>query len=155
MSIILQTINNLCEQKLITSIPFIVTDDLRFKYVEEYAKLKGSANFSRKSNLVYALKLAGLNLQKYSGTSTSGFVYCIANPAFPKHVKVGITKDINKRLQNYQTYDPYRAYYILCYRFVENKKETEKKLLNKYKLNLDKGEWVSDLTVVNFVKSLM
>lgn len=154
MNIIEQVINNLSHKGFISSIPFVITDELRAEYAKEYEKLTGG-NFSalKLSNKKYALKLAGLNLLLVSGTTTSGFVYCIRNPSFPKHVKVGITKDVNKRLASYQTYDPYRAFYIDTYRFVEDKRAIEKYLLTTYKVNLDLGEWVSDLSVVDYVKS--
>ena len=153
--IINQVIEELCDLNLITTIPFVVTDELRAQYVKQYCKLTGGNSKSLPSNnRKYALKLAGLNLLKFGGNTESGFVYCISNPSFPNHIKVGMTKDITKRLASYQTYDPFRAFKIETYRFVENKRNTEKLLLNKYKIDTDKGEWLSDLSVIKYVKTL-
>jgi hypothetical protein len=153
--IISKTINTLCTREYITSLPFIVTDSLRLQYAYIYAELTGGDfNTLTNSNKKYALKLAGLNLLKFGGVDTAGFVYCISNPSFPGYVKVGITKDVTKRLANYQTYDPHRSYRLDTYRFVQRKRETEKMLLNNYGIASDKGEWVSDLSVIAYIKGL-
>jgi predicted GIY-YIG superfamily endonuclease len=83
-----------------------------------------------------------------------GFVYIISNPSFPNKYKVGITTDVLQRLNTYQTYDPYRMFKIEHYRFVEDKRKTEKLILEKTKMNLDKGEWVSDVQVKTLLLSL-
>jgi hypothetical protein len=153
--IISKTLNILCDRGYITSLPFVVTDSLRVTYATVYAELtNGDYHTLTSSNKKYALKLAGLNLLKFGGLDTAGFVYCISNPSFAGYVKVGITKDISKRLASYQTYDPHRSYRLETYRFVQHKREIEKSLLNKYGISTDKGEWVSDLSVIDYVKSL-
>lgn len=153
--IISNTLNILCDRGYITSLPFTVTDLLRLAYASVYAELtNGNYNTLTSGNKKYALKLAGLNLLKFGGLDTAGFVYCISNPSFAGYVKVGITKDIAKRLASYQTYDPHRAYRVETYRFVQHKREVEKSLLNRYGISTDKGEWVSDLSVIEYVKSL-
>ena len=43
-----------------------------------------------------------------------GYVYVIGNHSWPNIYKVGIAKDPKRRLNSYQTSDPYRAY-TLCY----------------------------------------
>jgi hypothetical protein len=152
--IINTVINLLCEKQLITEIPFIITDELRLEYARTYALVaNGEFESLKSSNRKYALKLAGLNLLHYSGITTSGFVYCISNPSFPGFIKVGITKDVKKRLSSYQTYDPHRAYKLETYRFVQDKKKTEKELLLKYGKFSDKGEWVTDPNVVSYVRT--
>lgn len=40
------------------------------------------------------------------------YVYIISNPAWEEWYKVGISSDSHKRVGNYQTGDPYRAYKI-------------------------------------------
>lgn len=73
-----------------------------------------------------------------------GFVYVISNPAWPSMRKVGFTLDPIKRLNQYQTYDPYRSYILESYEFVLNKRYVEQKTLNIFK-NKEEGvgEWVS------------
>ncbi len=155
MNTIVSTINYLCDSGLICSVPFTVTDELRLAYATSYARLTdGDFLKLSSSNKKYALKLAGLNLLKYGGLPTAGFVYCITNPSFSGYVKVGITQDVTKRLASYQTYDPHRSYKLETYRFVKNKRIVEKDLLSTYGVDSDKGEWVSDLSVISYVKSL-
>lgn len=38
------------------------------------------------------------------------YIYIISNPSFPGWLKIGRTTDIDKRLTNYQTGDPFRKY---------------------------------------------
>lgn len=44
-----------------------------------------------------------------------GFIYIIENLAFPGFYKFGITQDIKKRIQPYQTGDPERRYKIVFF----------------------------------------
>ena len=106
----------------------------------------------------YTKKLAGLSLMKLNiNRSTKiefvnklkvtkpkcGLLYLVSNPAFPGMYKIGITRDLNKRLSQYQTGDPFRKYKVEHYKFVEDSKLEEKLLLTKYKMDVVKGEWVS------------
>ncbi len=50
-----------------------------------------------------------------SRRSKSGYVYIISNKNFPNHYKIGVTTDIERRLQNYQTSSPFRDYKIEYY----------------------------------------
>lgn len=109
------------------------------------------------SDLRYARRLAGLSLMKLSMLRSSeevdtkkaltrkpncGIVYLITNPAFPGMCKIGMTKDLPKRLSQYQTGDPYRRYKVEKYKFVENAKKEEDRLLKMFNTDLSKGEWV-------------
>jgi hypothetical protein len=152
---ITKVINTLIDRNLFCYNTGTISDDLRYNYAKVYAELSnGDFNNLSSSNKKYALKLAGLNLSKCLVSKTSGFIYCIGNPSYPNYVKVGITYDVNKRLAAYQTYDPYRSFYIITYRFVEDKAKLEKHILKKYKVDVDKGEWVSNLDVIVYIKSL-
>lgn len=48
-----------------------------------------------------------------SPSDLAGFVYLIVNPRFPGWVKVGQTKNVEARLRQYNTGDPWRAYRVL------------------------------------------
>ena len=69
-----------------------------------------------------------------------GYVYIISNNAWQGKYKVGIAKDVTKRLNNYQTSDPLRGYQIEYKKQTPYFKEIEKMihdtLPNEY-------EWVS------------
>jgi len=109
-----------------------------------------------KSNIKFAKKLAGLilmnlNIDRMPKVTVEksnllnikcGMIYLISNPAFPGYYKIGMTKDIDNRLSQYQTGDPHRAYKIEHYIFVEDARAEERKFLNEMKLDLAKGEWV-------------
>lgn len=111
------------------------------------------------SNTRYAKKLAGLslmklNLSRFEEVAFSevrlrvkkpkcGIVYLVSNPAFPGYFKVGMTRDLMKRLASYQTGDPHRAYIIEHYKFVEDARAEERRILEEMNIDLAKGEWVS------------
>lgn len=42
----------------------------------------------------------------------SGYLYVISNKSFPNWVKIGITENLEKRLQQYQTASPFRDYVL-------------------------------------------
>ena len=43
----------------------------------------------------------------------SGYLYIIKNKAWPDWVKIGITENLDKRLNNYQTSSPFRDFEIM------------------------------------------
>jgi hypothetical protein len=42
----------------------------------------------------------------------TGYLYVITNKAWPGYVKVGVTENLSKRLQSYQTSSPFRDYVL-------------------------------------------
>lgn len=82
--------------------------------------------------------MAGRNLIRYLVEKRNakfkdidaGMVYMISNKSFPEHVKIGMTLDVIERLEQYQTYDPYRQFKIEKYNFVLNRRFKEKQILN-------------------------
>lgn len=101
-------------------------------------------------DLRYSRRLAGLSLMKlcldrgkqYGQKPKCGVVYLISNPAFPGKYKIGITQDLYKRLSSYQTYDPYRQFKIEQSMFVPNMRLAEKQILEIFKTDIVKGEWI-------------
>lgn len=140
--------------------PFEITTDLLNKYyqkfVELYADLANTKCQKKPSNIRYYKKLAGLTLMKLSLSRVplegvkaaktvklkSGILYLISNPVFPDMFKIGITQDLNARLSQYQTYDPYRRFKVAHYKFVDDMRKTEREILDRYRINILKGEWV-------------
>lgn len=128
-------------------------------FYEAYREIYPPKNNTMKNNNIrYAKKLAGLSLMKLNMARSSNFecgerlkvtkprcgiIYLISNPVFPGMYKIGITRDLDKRLSTYQTADPYRRYKIEHYKFVEDIRFEEKKLLSELKTNIAKGEWVN------------
>lgn len=43
----------------------------------------------------------------------NGYLYIITNKAWPGYVKVGVTLNLKKRLQTYQTASPFRDYKLI------------------------------------------
>lgn len=130
---------------------FQITENMLFEYMETYKRYfsKKGENTLRKNNHRYARKLAGLTLLKelYKREITfkecnAGIVYVISNIAYPVHYKIGMTLDINSRLNQYQTYDPYRQFKVEHYEFVLNRRLMEKKILNSFSIEIENGEWV-------------
>ncbi len=138
---------------------FDITESKLRTYVDMYGLLFSKDN--KKYDYVYARKLAGLNLLKLKfnrgGTPSScheGLVYLIGNRAWPTHTKVGMTIDLDKRLDSYQTSDPYRSYYVKHYEFVLERRNAERQILNDYGVNIENGEWLNNVNANEVIKSL-
>lgn len=128
---------------------FEVTENLMLDYVFMYKILSKGKDVGSNSNAKFARRLAGINLLKENidrGVKASeikaGHTYLISNPAWPEHYKIGVSYDCHKRLQQYQTYSPYRDFQIQKYDFVLNKLDTEKLILNHPLIQREQGEWV-------------
>lgn len=72
--------------------------------------------------------------------NTIGYVYAITNPAFPGWIKIGASCDAETRLNQYQTYSPYRDYalvkYVMCMDYIS----LEDKVLRQFSER--SNEWV-------------
>lgn len=132
----------------------------------EYSKLGEGKRLTSKE-IRYAKKLIALLLIKHNSilkqfenkslNDPYGFVYCISNPAFNGYFKIGITKNIKSRLNSYQTYDPLRQFKIESYDFFFEARKVEKIVIEKFRIDLQKGEWIDTndfKTIVKFIRSL-
>ena len=72
-----------------------------------------------------------------------GYLYIISNESFPGYIKFGSTKDLNKRLSQYQTASPFRNYVIEYSVYHPNYIEAERKFKDnlKYFATRIKNEW--------------
>ena len=83
-----------------------------------------------------------------------GSSHLIANPAWPEHVKIGITTNIDSRLSTYQTGDPFRGYYVKHYEFVLDRKSAERNTLSDYNINIENGEWLANIDATRIITEL-
>jgi len=67
------------------------------------------------------------------------YVYIISHPNYEGEYKVGYAKDVQSRLNSYQTGDPDREYEVEYEYLTENYREIEKHIHNTFD---SKGEWV-------------
>lgn len=130
---------------------FQITEIMLQGYLQQYHTLFGTTSKSTggTSNVKFARRLAGRTLLAInfsrgikSNEISAGLVYLIENPAFPEHYKVGMTIDLKSRLNSYQTYDPYRAFKVVKYDFVLDRRLKEKELLQHPNILNEQGEWV-------------
>lgn len=143
-----KTLDFLIEKEIVPPYKsFDITEEMLSAYVAFYGSLDGGGK--RKFDYDFARKIAGMNLLdlKFSrGSKTKdckeGMVYLIANPAWPDYIKIGMSIDSKNRLASYQTYDPFKAYYIKHYEFTLDRRAAEKKLLDDFQIHLVDGEWV-------------
>lgn len=143
-------------------ITFDITEDMLREAIRVYGSL-GTTSGNKKFQYSLARKIHGLNLLKLkfsrgakSRECKEGLVYLIANPAWPEHLKVGMTIDLESRLASYQTYDPFKAYYIKNYEFCLDRKTAEQELLEKLNLHVEEGEWIrhsDSLGVIQILRS--
>jgi predicted GIY-YIG superfamily endonuclease len=73
----------------------------------------------------------------------SGYLYIIQNPAWENWLKIGITDNLEKRLQTYQTSSPYRDYKLIYSLYHPEYKEAEKKIKESMRpfAKNTKNEW--------------
>lgn len=73
----------------------------------------------------------------------SGYLYIITNKAWPGYVKVGVTENLEKRLNQYQTADPFRSYVLEFSLYHPRYLEAEKKIKDAMKpfAKSIKNEW--------------
>lgn len=72
-----------------------------------------------------------------------GYLYIIKNKAWPDWVKIGITENLNKRLNNYQTSSPFRDYELMYSIYHPNYRQAEKNIRETLKpfASMIKNEW--------------
>ncbi len=141
---------------------FNITEDILHSYIKVYGTLSKSNKIGSKSNLSLARRLAGINLLKlliargYRYTDIpSGMCYIIGNSAYPLHYKVGMTLDLDKRLSQYQTYDPYRAFKVEAYEFVLDRRASEKLIIKHPLITSEEGEWILKENALQLFHSLI
>ena len=144
---------------------FEITEKLIDDYFQIYNSVYSDIHETKPAAIRYLRKLVGFSLLKLNSsrigsvTKSSkqkitklkfGIVYLISNPAFPGMFKIGMTQDLDKRLNQYQTYDPFKKFKVEHYKIVEDRKLEEKKYKEKFKMNIVNGEWIS----TNQIKTL-
>lgn len=128
-----------------------INENLLSSYIVKYGKLfnKSGKGLLRKNEIRFARRLAGLTLLKLNFERNikfhqidAGIVYMIENPVYNNHYKIGMTIDLNSRLDSYQTYDPYKSFKVLKYDFVLNRSHFERRILSHPNITNESGEWV-------------
>ena len=142
MSDKIQKVLEILESKnLIDKRGFSITNTLISSYIEEYAKLSGNG---KKFSLRLAQKIACMNLVEFKLLhkiqGDEGFAYVISNPAWPDHFKVGMSKQVKKRLASYQTYSPFRDYKLEWFGFWQDMRKGEIALRSCFEV--ESHEWV-------------
>lgn len=139
-------IHELQKRQIITkTIGFDITSDLIVECSKVYLELSNTkAKKVSLGDLRYNVKLLCLSLIKFKQENKlpieEGFIYFIANKAWPNYFKIGMSANPKKRLASYQTYSPFRDYTMLHWSFWFNKKEGEKFVHSLYQ---DRDhEWV-------------
>jgi hypothetical protein len=138
---------------------FDITEEMIAEAVRVYGTLSLGGNKKFSYNL--ARKIWGLNLLRLKFSRGAkpkdckeGAVYLIANPAWPEHLKIGMTVDTESRLASYQTYDPFKAFYIKNYEFCLDRRAAEQQLLERFNFHLAEGEWVKHSDSLEIIKVL-
>lgn len=141
-----KTISSLEARGFINRKGFTIDETLLHDYIETYRRINSMS--SRRFKYLYARKMAGLILMKYknhhgiTNTSREGFVYMITNPAWNEWCKIGITTNMEKRLNSYQTSSPHRDFKICKYEFSTDRRVAERLILSSDEIDIRKSEWV-------------
>jgi hypothetical protein len=153
-----KTVDILCANN---TIPHFSAFDITEEMLDEYIRIYGSLGTgeNKKFQKGFARKLAGLELLRLKFSRGAkvkdckeGMVYLIANPAWPDHIKIGMTVDVAARLDSYQTYDPFKAFHVKHYDFCLDRRAAEKKLLEEYGIHLVDGEWIKYSDALEIIK---
>jgi hypothetical protein len=80
-------------------------------------------------------------LENQQTSIVEGFVYIMTNPAWPDAIKIGSAIDYERRLETYQTGDPYRAYKLLHTHYSSHRERLEKMIHTKLDEHRLEGEW--------------
>jgi len=146
----------------IPSEAYEITEEHLIAFMHTYVHGFNRNSFALKtSEYRYARKLAGLSLLKHNvllGASVNeikaGMVYVIENEVFPWHYKIGMTVDLDSRINSYQTYDPFKRFKVKHYEFVLDRRHTEEQILKSFRLDLESGEWVKKKNCINVFRSI-
>ena len=136
-------------EKILPDFIFQIEEHHIESYIKCYSDMFGKSTGLKRKELSLARKIAGLNLLKYNfdlgakfNDMKAGLVYLVKNPAFPEHIKVGMTIDLISRLESYQTSDPFRKFEVVRYDFVADRFHTEKRILCHPDSMKESGEWL-------------
>lgn len=142
---------------------FQITEKHIQSYIDSYNDLNNTKGKGlKKREYKLARKIAGINLLKINfnrgakyNDLKAGIVYMIENPIFKDHYKIGMTVDLVSRLNQYQTYDPYRRYSVTKYQFVENRKRIEECILYHPDILKEDGEWIKKDKAIEIFASIV
>lgn len=144
-------IRELCENNILPKGQFQIQESHLVEFINTYKRFfsKKKTNILDTANYRFARKMAGVNLLKLLNDRgmkfnecNAGIVYLVSNIAYPKHYKVGMTMDLTRRLNQYQTYDPFKQFKVDHYEFVLDRKFIEKRILNSFNVVVESGEWI-------------
>lgn len=71
------------------------------------------------------------NNKELDRKTTAGSVYAIGSPAWPTWIKIGKAVDPHDRLNGYQTSSPFRDYFLIHSRIVEDRNKAESAIHEK------------------------
>lgn len=118
-------------------------------YLERYWEIRGTPEKNFPYYKRFQERIAALDLVRYVYSNSDinasyireGWVYIVTNSAFPNCVKIGKAIDMDNRLKNMQTYDPFRQYICEHQFFVEDRHSTEIKIHSLLADRRLSGEW--------------
>jgi hypothetical protein len=142
---------------------FPITELILENYILIYGTLfgKNDKGLVRNNEFRFARRLAGLTLLKINfergakfNSIEAGIVYMISNASYPDHYKIGMTIELNNRLEIYQTYDPYRNFKIKKYDFVLNRTHIESRILAHPDVVKEGGEWIKKNNAIEVFENI-
>lgn len=87
--------------------------------------------------------ITGTKLPGMQQTGKEGFIYLIRNPVYPGWIKCGMATCCRSRLKSYNGYDPTGGFSFIAQKSVNDRRRSEKQLLQEVALKADiqNGEW--------------
>ncbi|UOK17745.1 hypothetical protein KP1079_00139 [Klebsiella phage KP1079] len=142
--------------------------DVTTKLIESVAMLKlhnikefENKKLSKKKTLwnLYC-RTAALNLLKFkdcfdiSKNYNQAFIYIMVDTRHPNLYKIGRSIEPDQRAATANTFSPGRTYKILSFRYSQEAIKLEKYFHDKYKNNLEGGEWFFFHDILPVIKDL-
>ena len=110
------------------------------RFIHSVSSSRGVKNLLNKC-LEESLTQIGLFNYINKISSNIGFFYLISNKNFPNYYKVGHSKDAETRLNQYQTYSPFRDFELVRYIPVLNSRDAESSVIQHFSDRLS-NEWL-------------
>lgn len=125
--------------------------EIAFEYYKDqqfYGKITKSLSVNDiclviKKQIDYIQKSIVNILYEQNGKSSKGlkcgYVYAIANKAWPDYIKIGSAIDVYDRLSTYQTSSPLRDFNIISYVYSDDRLALEYEIISKFNA---RNEWI-------------
>jgi predicted GIY-YIG superfamily endonuclease len=135
----LQQINLLAAEKVCPTLDVLRK---KFKKMGNF-KLETMLKNIKKKRKELAIVIGNDDIDGIRNSDGNGFIYLIENEMYSGWIKCGMTTNLSKRLNSYNTNDPLRRFQFVIHKEVDSRRKAEKHLMLELsnRSDLINGEW--------------